>query len=321
MSEPDLIFLVGQPRSGSTLAQRILAGHPSIMSCSEPWLMFFASQPLSTASPGASINEQLAKTSLNELSKLLPNGRTDLIEAVRAGYGRLYSLILKDRPESIFLDKTPRYYLIVPELHEIFPSAKIVVLLRNPMAVMASNLTTWAKPGLGGLWPWRDDLKLAPRLLADSLDSSLPNLYKLRYEDLVSHPESSMKQLCEWLGVPYKPEMLNYGDQEEWLFGDEILSGDKKFVQSSFADKWKTALRNPRYWRLFREYADYLGRDLYERLGYDWDALDQLLSANRPPFLKRKISISLHSVLANPKLRRKPKMVLADWKSRLYGLT
>ena len=50
-----------------------------------------------------------------------------------------------DSDSIYFLDKTPRYYLILKELEQVFPDAKFIFLFRNPVQIYASMLSTWGK--------------------------------------------------------------------------------------------------------------------------------------------------------------------------------
>jgi len=65
--------------------------------------------------------------------------------------GTLYNRALEVAGKRFFLDKTPRYYFIIPELKNVFPEAKFIILLRNPLAVLSSILNTWFQNNLQAL--------------------------------------------------------------------------------------------------------------------------------------------------------------------------
>jgi hypothetical protein len=304
LADRRLIFLACQPRSGSTLTQKILAKHSAITTCSEPWLMLLAAAPIAQSRTSMTIDEDLARIGVSQFMELLPNKKDDLIEAIRRYTSGLYEKALNDEPDRYFLDKTPRYYRIIPELIEIFPNSKIIVLVRNPMAVLASILTTWAHPGYGGLFRFRDDLLEAPRLLADALDLGTTQLYKLRYEDLLEAPEATIENLCGFIGIDYERDMTRYGESQEarWLFGDQVNVYQWGEINSANANKWKDAVCDPRVWRIFREYADLLGKHTLEQFGYNWHEIDQVLVRSKPRFDKRKFAISLEAATSSPRL-------------------
>ena len=86
----------------------------------------------------------------------LPGGEGDFWRALRGLALELYTAAA-DPSARYFLDKTPRYHFILPELDLMFPDAKLIFLWRNPLAVVASICETWTK----GRWTvdrWKGDL-------------------------------------------------------------------------------------------------------------------------------------------------------------------
>ena len=139
----NMIFVISQPRAGSTLLQRILAAHPAVFSVAEPWLMLHPVYALKRGGVNAEYESSLARQGLDDFLSLFPEGEDVYIEALRGMASALYGRALTVEGKQYFLDKTPRYYLIIKELYRIFPQAKFVCLLRNPLAVLASILETW----------------------------------------------------------------------------------------------------------------------------------------------------------------------------------
>jgi len=316
---PSLAFLVSMPRSGSTLTQKILAANDEIVTCSEPWLMLFATQCFSKSGLNSNFGANIGREAIEEVVKLLPNGREDLIDSVRDSYGRIYSLLLREHPEKLFLDKTPRYYQIIPELTEVFPESRIVILLRHPLAVLCSNLTTWAKPVYGALSPFREDLLTAPNLLADAIESRSSQIYTVRYESLLTNSKMTLQSLCEWLGINYSDKMLMFGKyyDDQWKLGDQKQVYKSRSIQTDNVAKWKNELRNPRTWRLCREYADQLGSNLFQRLGYDWDEADQLLEETKPGLFQRNLAISFAEACSTNRLPSVSRFMLSKIKNRV----
>ena len=135
-----LIFLISLPRSGSTLLQKVLNSHSDIQTKSEPWIMLHPIYALRQGGYSAEYNEQLAFKALGIFLRDLPNREETYIEGLRLMFSHIYSMALNELNSKYFLDKTPRYYEIIPELYSIFPEAKFVVLLRNPVAVLNSRV-------------------------------------------------------------------------------------------------------------------------------------------------------------------------------------
>ena len=145
----NLIFLISQPRSGSTLLQRILGGHPDIHTVSEPWLMLHPFYALrGTSGISTEYSTYPAHRALMNFLSTFDQGEELFFEGVRRMYGHFYEKALDTSGSRYFLDKTPRYYLIIPELIQTFPKAKFIILLRNPLAVLSSMVKTRAR-GIG----------------------------------------------------------------------------------------------------------------------------------------------------------------------------
>ena len=158
MKEENLIFLISQPRSGSTLTQKILGTHSKIYTRSEPWIMLHPSYSLKSNGIQAEYNYENERTAFKSFINDLPKGEETYIKELRKMYLNLYSKYLYKNKYDYFLDKTPRYYLIIDELLKIFPSAKYIILIRNPLAVLGSIINTWTQEDWLSLNRYKHDL-------------------------------------------------------------------------------------------------------------------------------------------------------------------
>lgn len=220
----NLIFLISQPRAGSTLTQRLLANHPDIHTVSEPWLMLHPIYSIRSKGYSSEYNSDLALIGLNNFLQtgFDGEGEENYIQGIRMMYSALYNSSLNSSSKKMFLDKTPRYYLIIPELYRIFPEAKFVFLFRHPLAVMVSHI----KEGLKGIWDTlsgsNQDLMYAPELLVAGSELIGNNCFVMNYEVLLFDPEKEMHRLCNYLNVEFDQNILYYQFHEDsgWLFGD-----------------------------------------------------------------------------------------------------
>ena len=73
-SSPEIIFIISQPRSGSTLLQRILGSHKEIYTTSEPWLMLSPIYAARKSGVQAEYDHQLSRCALKEYLTVLPDG-------------------------------------------------------------------------------------------------------------------------------------------------------------------------------------------------------------------------------------------------------
>ena len=166
-----LIFIISQPRAGSTLLQRMLSGHPDIATAAEPWLLLHPLYGLRQHGIQAEYNSQWAFKAVRAFLAEHADGAETYRDGLRAFAATVYGAALARQGKRIFLDKTPRYYFIIPELRTLFPQASVILLLRNPLAVLHSILTTWVKGDWPRLAQHAADLRVAPVRIADAIQT------------------------------------------------------------------------------------------------------------------------------------------------------
>lgn len=277
----NLIFLISQPRAGSTLLQKVLGGHSDIHTVSEPWIALHPLLALRQKGVSAYHSHALAREATADFLSQVPGGEDAYYFATRLMLNHLYDAIRTPSGKPIFLDKTPRYYFIIPELRRVFPDARFVFLLRNPLATFSSMMAAWVQsPYFGSRYALRTDLLhdllTAPELLVAAIESPEANDVVLHYEDLVQSPGSSIARLCQRLGIVYQPEMIEYGatPQTQWTFGDQSTVYAEQRPVSSRAERWQTTLRPGAPWNeLSCAYLTALGRATVERMGYQYAGL------------------------------------------------
>lgn len=277
----NLIFLISQPRAGSTLLQRILAGCPAVHTTAEPWLMLHPAYALRKEGHEAEYGAQTAFRALQDFLATLEGGQDCYVEALRRMAVCLYGVACEQAGKTYFLDKTPRYYFIIPELAHIFPEAKFVILLRNPLAVLASILNTWVKGDWIRLSRHYGDLLVAPRLLFEGIQLLDGQAIVLHYENLVREPADQVAMLCARLGLEFHPDMLEYGSRPAppGRYGDP--AGVQQHVRPTAAtlERWLELGRTKQTRHFAREYLAALGPELLAGLGYDYAGLEAELGA------------------------------------------
>jgi SAM-dependent methyltransferase len=279
----NLIFLISLPRSGSTLLQHIIASHSTVAATAEPWILFPAAYALRPGALSANYNADIGRIALSEFLALLDDGEEQYYAAVRKMALDLYNAYLTKQGKERFIDKTSRYYLILPELFYIFPKANYVFLIRNPLATFASFLESmvfqnWKRLGERGI---RNDLLDGYRLIREGIRYFGDGAIVVKYEDLVDNPEATVSQLCERLGLEFEPDMLHYGKKVGILPGKLV---DPKSIHKhqtpvkDYVDVWRSKLttRQERYFA--QAFLAHLGQELIGSLGYPYEELASAVS-------------------------------------------
>ena len=278
-----LIFLISMPRSGSTLLQHILAGHSKVAATAEPWILFPAAYALRPGALTADYDANTGRIALSEFLAQLQGGDEEYYAAVRRMALYLYDSYLAEQGKERFLDKTSRYYLVLPELFRIFPKAKYVFLTRNPLGVLASYLEymvfdNWRRLGEPGL---RRDLQDGYRLVRQGIRYFGDDAVVVRYEDLVEDPETSVAGVCESLGLEFEPGMLDYGKRVGVLPGRLV---DPKSIQkhgtavNDYADAWRSKYTSRQERHFARGLLADLGPELVNSLAYSYEDLAYFVS-------------------------------------------
>ena len=272
----NLIFVISQPRSGSTLLQRLLGGHSDIQTSAETWLMLHPIYGMRRQGIQTDYRADWAATGVEEFLEHYADGRATYVSGLRSFAQTIYGRVLESNNKKYFLDKTPRYTMIVPELMELFPRARYILLVRNPLAVLNSELQTYIGDKYWKLANFSPDLLDAPRRLVEAREICGRQGITIHYETLVTEPEDSIRKICEHLEIDYQRDMLNYGSRPAPVGRMNDPNGIHQHSKATAGslDKWTKLGRNSQH-RLFAlSYLEQLGPETLTSLGYDPDALE-----------------------------------------------
>jgi Tfp pilus assembly protein PilF len=196
------IFIVGLPRSGSSLVDRILSSHSQVSSAGE--LDCFALALTDAASRRAQ-REHLPRRELVAVSATLD------FQALGADY--LERARVLAGASGRFIDKMPLNYLYCGLIRRALPQARIVHVFRHPMAACYAMYKTLFKNG----YPFSYDLEeiaqyfAAYRRLMDHWRSALPNaVYDLSYESLIRDQRGETRKLLEYCGLQWEDRCLEF---------------------------------------------------------------------------------------------------------------
>ena len=270
-----LIFIISQPRSGSTLLQRVLAGHPDIQTSAETWLLLHPLYALKSDGITTEFNHRWARTGVAEFLENYTDGEDIYIKGLREWARVIYSNAMARFDKSFFVDKTPRYFFIIPELWRVFPEASFVFLIRNPLAVLASELKTYVRGNWRILARFEPDLRQAPGLIIDGLEELGESAILVKYEDFVRDPETQLRRLCDRLRIKFYPNMLNYSGTPTPVgrMNDPVGIHCHSSPSADGVDKWKWMLHDSQALHFAQAYLDDLGPETLNALGYTYREL------------------------------------------------
>lgn len=292
MSEQEnVLFVIGPPRSGSTMLARMIGSHSMIYGRPEPHML----TPLAHLGyfdnvEKAPYDHVLAAESMREFVADLPGGEADYIDACRAYTDTLYGRMLATQPgKSLFLDKTPAYGLVLDFIAKIYPNARYVVLTRHPLAVFSSYAESFFDSDYATARAYNPIVERYVPAIARFLREAKTPLYHVVYEQLVADPERVLGEVFEFLGVPNESEAVEYGrnKQEAKGLGDPI--GVKKHTRPSTESiqKWAVEVAgDPARLELCRDMIARLDPADLELWGHPletlWAPLDDVAPGTKP---------------------------------------
>lgn len=265
------IFLLSQPRAGSTLVQRVLATYDEVSTVSEPWLLLPLLSALRPSGIQSDYLHWIAYVAIQDFLEACPGGPGALPEELRRTALNLYRRAA-DTDARYFLDKTPAYHVIAPLLHDVFPDAKFIYLWRNPLSVLASVLETWSD---GRFVPqhYRVDLFDGLETLVRSFEDH-DNVHGARYEDLVAG-EPAWHALSGYLDLDWRSSSLfDFSERQlRGRMGDPVGTKTYQALSAQPLDKWRRTLCNPVRKRWARRYLRWIGERRLAVMGYDLETL------------------------------------------------
>lgn len=203
LDDPSPIFVLGLPRSGSTLLEQILASHSMVEGTQElPDIQ--------------RIVHELQGRELNFDKPLYPGSMADLDrEAVRK-FGEQY--IADTMPNRIlgrpfFIDKMPNNFRHVGLIHLILPNAKIIDARRDAMSCCFSNLKQLFAQGQEFTYGIEDIARYYKTYveLMDHWDAVLPGrVLRVQHEDVVDDLESSVRRILDYCGLPFEEACIEF---------------------------------------------------------------------------------------------------------------
>lgn len=190
------VFMYSCVRSGSTLLRVLLNSHSAICAPHEMHL-----NSIRVTVPGNHVQKSVRELGLT----------ADLMEGLL--WDRIMARELLLSGKRIIVDKTPQNVFDRERIEQMWPHARYVILRRHPASIIASlqaARTDWTHERCVERVAQYVDAIGAARAELPGLD--------LRYEDLTTAPETTLRRVCAHLDVPWEPQMLEYGKSRHGRF-------------------------------------------------------------------------------------------------------
>ena len=222
------VFIIGMPRSGSTLVEQILSSHSKVFGAGEV-------QDFSKAIESLGRGRFDSPKFLEGVAKLSP--------AQLASIAKDYIARLSARAPSAarITDKFLSNFLCIGLIHMILPNARFVHTVRNPLDVCVSRFTKVLVPGsaysydLGELGRYHRHYQK----LMDHWRLLLPpgTLHEISYEELIAHPEEQIRSLLEYCGLEWEEACLQFHANTRSV-GTPSRSQVRERLYSSSVGRW-----------------------------------------------------------------------------------
>ena len=195
-SRPAPVFLVGFPRSGTTLVDTILMGHPDVAVLEEQPLLKLIGLGFDGFDRVADIAE-------------------DELRALQDRYFALAAERVELTDNSLLIDKSPLNLQLVPQIVRLFPDARFILALRHPADAVfgcfkANFRLNNAMSNFLALDTAAEFYDLTFKTWENSLKLFSPEVHTVRYESLIEDPEATVRPVIEGLGLDWNDRILDH---------------------------------------------------------------------------------------------------------------
>ncbi|MEG3875776.1 sulfotransferase [Microcoleus sp. herbarium7] len=211
------IFLVGAPRSGTTILQALLASHPKITSFPETkFFHYLWTEKLKSKLPDRLrefFHKEICRPELYDELQIRRQSTTDRV----AWFVGILDRLAAEEGNEIWLEKTPEHVYFIQDILNYLPEAKFVHIVRNPLDVVASMRKATSDRLNNALWggEWTLDFSIerwkSSALISLRFRDTPQQHLVVRYEDLLQDKIRLLSICCYFIDIAYDVEMLrNY---------------------------------------------------------------------------------------------------------------
>ncbi|MGB3613025.1 MAG: sulfotransferase, partial [Elainellaceae cyanobacterium] len=161
-----------------------------------------------------------------------PTGKEDYT------FSEVYARMLTSDTKLWVGNKTPQNTENIDKLHKLFPDAKFILIVRDVRDVALSWQKKWGKDKLLCAYKWNRRMRKGIQLLEANIRSE--SYLIVKYEDLLSDLSSTSMQICEFLGIPFDENMLEFHNSVTSVVEGKLNYGKPVLVKNT--SKWVQAL-------------------------------------------------------------------------------
>jgi hypothetical protein len=276
--EQNLVFVGGSARSGTTLVQNMLDSHPDVLGGPE-----FLHLP------------EIVRLR-NSMQENVARGWIDKICSHEDVDARFHALILDfllpfaaRHDAKLLSEKTPENVRVFPELVELLPNSKFIMVVRDPRAIVSSMLQVGRRASKKGVkvQEFTRNVDAAINYIKRCMDAgfkaaanSPDHVLTVAYENVVRDPQAETKKICEFLEISWDAAMCSPGEKKHMgesaitvESGEIWYSADQYYANPHTAglDKWKTTMSPWQVIKISKAFENY--HELV-KLDYDFNLTD-----------------------------------------------
>lgn len=274
-------FIIGAQRSGTTLLRLMLNAHSKIAIPEEggfwkPMLRQFKRYPQKTMG-GRELEGYLHYIREDPQFKLWGVDPAPLFESIIKDLhltlseliDRTYRYYAASKGKAIWGDKTPSFFRMIPMLNTHFPTARFIHIIRDGRDLFLSwrRMEQNKKNTSIVALEWAFKVKKAQEALKEIGQG---RSMSIRYEDLVSSPEATLRDVCAFLGLEYEQNILSYWKTSDQFIGSHHSDLIFKPVSTSSVGKWKLKMT-----RAEVDKFEWVAGDLLKDCGYKLAGISQ----------------------------------------------
>ncbi|MCG8686641.1 MAG: tetratricopeptide repeat protein [Desulfobacterales bacterium] len=226
--DPRMVFILGMPRSGTTLVEQILASHSQVYGAGEV-------EKLTTL-----VRNAMATRSAAEKTGNIPRLSKEEIRTISKQYLAYLSGLTFE--QKVVTDKMPINFKYIGFIASAMPGAKIIHMVRDPMATCWSNFKHYFSSTGNGFCYDMDDLVLfykAYRELMVFWQNRYPDrIYNLNYESLTENQEAETRRLLDFCELPWEEGCLEFHKTRRYVKTASATQVKQKIYTGS-SNAWK----------------------------------------------------------------------------------